>query len=155
GILFMSRHDSELTDEQWMKIQPLSPKVKPSPAGGRSRADDRKCFEGILWVLRSGARWKDLPRQYPSPSICWRRLNDWEEQGVWLPIWRTFLGELDEPAGSTRRRPSPTAASPRQKKGPMRRKDQTRKGYEVDEAEGEALPRGGKRPRCSSGSSTR
>ncbi len=68
----MARHDSELTDEQWRKIEPLLPKVKRSPEGGRRRVDDRRCFEGILWVLRSGARWKDLPAQYPSPSTCWR-----------------------------------------------------------------------------------
>ncbi len=92
----MSRHDSELTDEQWNKIEPLLPKVKRSPAGGRPAKDNRSCFEGILWVLRSGARWKDLPAKYPSPSTCWRRLRDWEEQGVWLDIWRRFLGELDE-----------------------------------------------------------
>ncbi len=54
----MSRHDSELTDEQWNKIEPLLPKVKRSPAGGRPAKDNRSCFEGILWVLRSGARWK-------------------------------------------------------------------------------------------------
>jgi len=92
----MARHDSELTDEQWRKIEPLLPTVQRSPEGGRRRVDDRRCFEGILWVLRSGARWKDLPSQYPSPSTCWRRLRDWEEQDVWLSIWRAFLGELDE-----------------------------------------------------------
>lgn len=92
----MSRLDSELTDEQWNKIEPLLPKVKRSRSGGRPPKDNRACFEGILWVLRSGARWKDLPAQYPSPSTCWRRLRDWEEQDVWLDIWRRFLGELDE-----------------------------------------------------------
>lgn len=52
----MSRHASELTDEQWSKIEPLIPKRKPSKKGGRKRVDNRRCFEGILWVLRSGAR---------------------------------------------------------------------------------------------------
>jgi transposase len=92
----MARHDSELTDKQWRKIEPLLPTSKPSSKGGRPRANERRCFEGILWVLRSGARWKDLPAQYPSPSTCWRRLQEWEEQNVWLSIWRSFLGELDE-----------------------------------------------------------
>jgi len=92
----MSRHASELTDEQWSKIEPLLPKRKPSANGGRKRIDDRRCFEGILWVLRSGARWKDLPSQYPSPATCWRRLQEWEDAGVWLTLWRKFLGELDE-----------------------------------------------------------
>jgi transposase len=139
------RHDSELTDEQWNKIEPLLPKV--SRATGRRRVDDRRCFEGILWVLRSGARWKDLPAQHPSPSTCWRRLRDWEERDVWLTIWRKFLGELDEQGRLDWEETfAPTAALPRQKKGRLRRKDQTRQGYEVDG--------GGKRPRCSSGSST-
>ena len=54
------------------------------------------CPEGILWVLKTGARWRDLPKAYPSPSTCWRRLRQWEEQGLWLKIWRTFLAELDQ-----------------------------------------------------------
>ena len=86
---------TELTDRQWDKIQPLLPKPKRSRKGGRPPADDRACMEGILWVLRSGARWKDLPGEYPSSSTCWRRLRDWEAGGIWLKIWRVFLAELD------------------------------------------------------------
>lgn len=47
-------------------------------------------------MLRSGTYWKDLPPQYPSPSTCWRRLRDWEEQGVWLAAWRALRGQMDE-----------------------------------------------------------
>ena len=85
----------ELTEEQWQKIEPLLPKPKKSRKGGRPPADYRACLEGILWLLRSGARWQDLPKEYPSASTCWRRLQAWEERGLWLKIWRTFLGELD------------------------------------------------------------
>lgn len=85
----------ELTEEQWQKIEPLLPKPKKSRKGGRPPADNRACLEGILWLLRSGARWQDLPKEYPSASTCWRRLHAWEERGLWLKIWRTFLGELD------------------------------------------------------------
>lgn len=91
----MARHRDELTDAQWAKIEPLLPKVKRSAKGGRRPVDSRRVFEGILWVLRSGARWKDLPARHPSPSTCWRRLRDWEEQDVWLDLWRAFLSELD------------------------------------------------------------
>ena len=91
----MTREKSELTDIQWAKIAPLLPKAKPSPKGGRTPIDNRPVFEGILWVLRAGARWKDLPKRYPSPSTCWRRLHDWEEKGIWLKVWRVFLAELD------------------------------------------------------------
>jgi hypothetical protein len=63
--------------------------------GGRPRADDRGCLEGILWVLRTGARWGDLPSRYPSPATWWRRLAEWQRQDVWLTLWRAFLSELD------------------------------------------------------------
>ena len=68
----------------------------PQPSGrGRPWADNREVLEGILWVLKTGARWRDLPPEYPSPSTCWRRLRLWEEQEVWLDVWRQFLAELD------------------------------------------------------------
>ena len=92
----MARYGRLLTDAQWQKIQPLLPRRPKRPRGGRPRADDRKVLEGILWVLRSGARWQDLPEEFPSPATCWRRLRDWEKQAVWLEIWRAFLGELNE-----------------------------------------------------------
>jgi transposase len=91
----MVRGQSELTDEQWAKIAPLLPEPMASPNGGPRPIPNRRTFEGILWVLRSGARWKDLPKRYSSPSTCWRRLRDWEEKGIWLKVWRTFLAELD------------------------------------------------------------
>jgi transposase len=92
----MARLRTQLTDERWAKIEPLLPKFKRSRKGGRKPVENRRTLEGILWVLRSGARWQDLPDEFPSPSTCWRRLHDWEEQDVWLDIWRAFLSELDE-----------------------------------------------------------
>jgi len=92
----MPRYGRLLTDPQWEKIRPLLPKLPRRRQGGRPRAPDRKVLEGILWILRSGARWQDLPDEFPHPSTCWRRLRDWEEQGIWLNIWRAFLSELNE-----------------------------------------------------------
>ena len=91
----MSARDVMLTDEQWKKIEPLIPKAGPRPKGGRPRADDRMVFEGILWILKTGARWKDLPERYPHPSTCWRRLRQWYEEDVLKDMWRAFLSELD------------------------------------------------------------
>lgn len=85
-----------LTDEQWARVAPHIPKYKAGKKGGRPRADDRGCFEGILWILRTGARWKDLPKAYPSPTTCWRRLNEWERDDVWLTLWRSFIAQLDQ-----------------------------------------------------------
>ena len=60
---------SDLTDAQWAVIQPLIPRQGRM---GRPRADDRRTLHGILWVLRTGARWWDLPQWYGNPSTCWR-----------------------------------------------------------------------------------
>jgi transposase len=82
-----------LTEKQWKEIAPLLPKLRSS---GRPWKNNRLVIEGILWILRTGARWKDLPEKYPSPSTCWRRLKLWEEQGVWEKIWRIFIRRLDK-----------------------------------------------------------
>ncbi len=82
-----------LTDQQWLVIADLFPH---KPTGGRPRVHPRACLEGVLWVLVSGARWKDLPERYPSPATCWRRLKEWTESGVFLKIWERLLSRLDE-----------------------------------------------------------
>ena len=92
----MPRSGPLLSEPQWKKIEPLLPLPPKQPRGGRPWTENRRVLEGILWILRSGAPWKYLPKEYPHPSTCWRRLRDWEEQDIWLKIWRTFLGELNE-----------------------------------------------------------
>lgn len=92
----MARAAPLLTDRQWQRIEPLLPAPPPATRrGGRPRVPDRAVLAGILWVLKTGARWRDLPTEYPSPTTCWRRLRDWEEAGVWEEVWHTFLDELD------------------------------------------------------------
>jgi len=63
----MARYGRLLTDAQWEKIGPLLPKRRQRPQGGRHPKDDRKVLEGILWILRSGAGWQDLPPGIPRP----------------------------------------------------------------------------------------
>lgn len=86
----------QLSDEQWALVSDLFAPPKPNPAGGRPRADVRQCLEGILWVLRSGARWKDLPRSFPSYVTCWRRFVEWTGEGIWDKAWRRLLKKLDK-----------------------------------------------------------
>jgi transposase len=83
---------NELTDEHWALIEPLLPRPK---ATGRPRADDRRTLNGILYVLRTGCAWMDMPREYGSYATCWRRFNRWSEDGTWERIWRFLLAELD------------------------------------------------------------
>lgn len=82
---------TELTEAQWRLIQPILPRVNRR---GRPREEDRKTLNGILWILRTGARWQDLPRKYGSSSTCWRRLQRWQEKGVWAKVLRVLLGQL-------------------------------------------------------------
>jgi transposase len=51
----------------------------------------RRCLEGILWVLHSGAQWKDLPRPFPSYVTCWRRFVEWTDDRVWGQAWRRLV----------------------------------------------------------------
>jgi transposase len=86
----------ELTDKQWKKIAPLLPEPEQSAKGGQVPASNRACLEGVLWLLRSGARYKDVPKHFPSGSNCWRRLKWWYEQGALLKAWQKILGMLDQ-----------------------------------------------------------
>jgi transposase len=85
----------ELSDERWALIADLFPTPSVGTRGGRPSVESRSCFEGILWVLRSGARWKDLPENFPSPATCRRRHKAWTEAGVLEKAWRRLLRKLD------------------------------------------------------------
>jgi transposase len=91
-LMFVST--TELTDEQWRCLEPLLPPLRQGR--GRPRADDRNTLNGIFHVLRTGCRWEDVPRQYGSPTTCWRRLRAWEQDGTWENIWRSLLALLDD-----------------------------------------------------------
>ncbi len=73
----MSRYD--LTDFEWRVIQPLLPN-KPR---GVPRVDDRRVLNGIFWVVRSGAPWRDLPERYGPRTTCYNRFSRWRKAGVW------------------------------------------------------------------------
>jgi len=89
------RHTTRvLTDEQWERLAPHLPEHPPSSKGGRPRAEDRECLEGILWLLRTGCRWQDIPVDLPSGSTCWRRLQEWAGEGVFAEIHAILIEEL-------------------------------------------------------------
>jgi transposase len=85
-----------LTDEQWNIIEPLIPvKRRVLDRRGKLRADNRAVLAGILWVLKTGARWQDLPRQYPSKSACHRRFQEWVEQAVLQNILTALAQDME------------------------------------------------------------
>jgi transposase len=71
----------ELTDEQWEKLEPLLPPQKPKT--GRPNKDHRTIINGIMWILKTGAQWEDLPERYGSPKTVSSRLYRWRKAGVW------------------------------------------------------------------------
>lgn len=83
-----------LSDSQWLLIADLFPDPQVGPQGGRPAVPPRPCLEGVLWVLITGARWKDLPERYPSPCTCWRRHRDWTRSGVFRAAWDRLLGKM-------------------------------------------------------------
>ncbi|SCB05122.1 Conserved hypothetical protein [Xanthomonas translucens pv. translucens DSM 18974] len=78
-------HRKEISTALWKRIHPLIPVVPPSRKGGRPRVDDQSTLNGIVYVLRTGIAWEDLPQElgYGSGMTCWRRLRDWQAAGVW------------------------------------------------------------------------
>ncbi|MBV9677029.1 MAG: IS5 family transposase [Acidobacteriaceae bacterium] len=86
-----------LPDEFWLLIEPILPPPAPrGPQGGRKPIPHRTVLTGLLFVLRTGIPWDYLPRQlgYGSASTLWRRLRDWQAQGVWQQIHFTLLDWL-------------------------------------------------------------
>ena len=80
----------------WKRIEPLIPQVTCSPKGGRPRISDKQALNGIVYVLRTGIPWEDLPMElgYGSGMTCWRRLRDWQATGVvWHRLHQVLLAE--------------------------------------------------------------
>ena len=90
-------------DDLWAAIAPLLPPARPKPKGGRPPIPDRAALTGIVFVLKTGIPWEDLPAEMGCGCgmSCWRRLRDWQAAGVWAALHRVLLerphgaGEID------------------------------------------------------------
>jgi transposase len=118
----------ELTDDQWTRLEPHLPPQKP-PTGKPNR-DHRTVVNGILWKLRTGAPWRDLPERYGPWQTVYTRFRRWRLAGVWDRILAALQaagdarGELDwslHVLDGTTIRAHPHAAGAAQKGGPLRR----------------------------------
>ena len=78
----MGRYD--LSDEEWRLVAPLLPKL----GKGKPRVDDRRVVNGIFYVLRTGAPWRDLPERYGPYTTIYNRFNRWAKRGIWLKVFK-------------------------------------------------------------------
>src|SRR6478736_1264792 len=78
----------ELTDHEWTVIKPMLPN-KPR---GVPRVNDPRVLNGIFWVLRSGAPWRDLPNNFGPYTTCYNRFVRWRRAGVWAKIMSALAG---------------------------------------------------------------
>ena len=84
-----------IEDGLWEVIEPLLPPHPPSSKGGRPRSSDRVALTGIVFVLRTGIPWEDLPQELGcSGMTCWNRLRDWQLAGVWPRVLHALLIRL-------------------------------------------------------------
>ncbi|MBW4706533.1 IS5 family transposase [Roseobacter sp. YSTF-M11] len=83
----MARFD--LSDEEWAVVQPLLPPKGRGPA----RKDDRQVLNGIFYILRTGAPWRDLPERYGPHTTVYNRYVRWGERGIWRGIFEALATE--------------------------------------------------------------
>lgn len=73
------------------------PRPLKRPDGrGKPRRDDCEILNGILWVMRTGAEWKDMPERYPPYQTCHRRFQEWVRPGTFEIILRTLVKDVKE-----------------------------------------------------------
>jgi transposase len=132
---FATRFD--LTDEEYELLKPFLP-PEHSGKAGRPWAEHRKTLDGIFWILRTGAPWRDLPARYGPWSTVHNRLSRWRKEGRWQHILDRFealarkldridfsLGDLDgsvirahKAAAGAEKKAGPDGARKPAKRGP-------------------------------------
>ena len=85
-----------LSDTEWAAIEPHLPRGRR----GAHRVDDRRVISGIVYMLRSGARWRDCPAVYGPYTTVYNRFNRWSRQGVWGEIFYALTGVRDVISGA-------------------------------------------------------
>ena len=93
GALLMSAKRYELNQAQWERIAPLLPGKAGDP--GRTGQDNRLFVNGVLWVLRSGAHWCDLPERYGRWKTAHKRFSRWSKAGVWDRVFADLIKDRD------------------------------------------------------------
>jgi transposase len=121
----------ELSDAQWKLIEPILRPQRRADGRGRPWQDTRAVLNGILWVLGTGAQWRELPQKYPPYQTCHRRFQHWVQARKLERVLQVLAEELQARGKlETYMRHSSTPPSRGQKRGARGRAYQTRQGDE-------------------------
>ena len=85
----------ELTDWEWEHIRPYIPEEQASSSRGRPSKDSRTMLNGIFWILRSGAAWRDLPERYGPWQTVYKRFVKWSKAGIFEEIFKDLAADAD------------------------------------------------------------
>ena len=88
---------ADLSDEQWTKIKPLLPPQKART--GKPAHDHRRILNGIFWLHRTGAPWRDIPERYGNHRTISSRFYRWQKAGIWQQIWSSLMQQADAAGG--------------------------------------------------------
>ena len=89
----------EISDELWVRIEPLLRRLDPAAVTGRQRIDARRALDGIIFRLRTGCQWNHLPRVYGDDSRIHRCFTRWCERGVFQKLGARLVRDCDELKG--------------------------------------------------------
>jgi putative transposase len=92
-------HPWKVSDAFWEQVKQVLPATPSHAKGGRPRMEDRRAFEAIVYVLRTGIQWNALPRELGASSTVHDRLQEWERAGLFQALWRAGLHVYDEARG--------------------------------------------------------
>ena len=86
-------HRGDVTHDEWQRLEPLLPPQKPKT--GRPGSDHRRMINGMLWIARTGAPWRDLPERYGAVGTVSSRFYRWRHAGSWHRIWAALQQQAD------------------------------------------------------------
>ncbi len=89
----------EVNDELWNIIQDILAKLDPPAATGRPRTGQREALNGIIYVMRSGCQWNQLPSRFGDDSSVHRTMQRWIAKGVWQRLWAVLIENCEELGG--------------------------------------------------------
>src|SRR5690554_5387273 len=88
-----------VSDELWAKIEPILAEYDPPAWTGHPRIDQRGALDAIIFRMRTGCQWNQLPEEYPDDSSVHRTMQRWEKRGVFDRIWAVLVEACDELGG--------------------------------------------------------